>query len=48
MKRIKKMVNGYKLVNAGYNNKVYKNGVLVAEFTDTIVGAVNYINKLAK
>lgn len=43
---ITKKIGIYTIVNKGYNNKIYKGSELIAEFTDTIVGAISYVNKL--
>lgn len=43
---ITKKIGNYTIVNKGYNNKIYKGVDLIAEFTDTIVGAIAYVNKL--
>lgn len=42
-----KQLGTHRLENRGYNNKVFnKNGVMVAEFTDTFINAINTVNEL--
>lgn len=44
--RTKTEYKGYVIISNGYNQKVYKDGILIKEMTDTIQGTINWIRKI--